>query len=88
MKYPLVVIESTERPGYYLRFLALAHEGDKRWSKDLRLAEHFIDFEDNRGAHNVAKRRGLQPHEYKITPLGTSDDENKPPERLTTPESI
>jgi len=88
MSYPLVVIESTARPGYYLRFYALAQEGDKRWSKDIRLADRFLAEGDHRGIHNLAKRRGLEPHEYRITPLGTSDDENATPKGLPTPEGL
>lgn len=70
----IVVIESTARPGYYLRFYALAHEGDKRWSRNLRDADRFHDTPNHEHIHKLAKRRGLEPSEYRITPLRGDDE--------------
>ena len=61
----IVLIESVAKPGRFLRFLALAHEGDKRWGKYAE-RDRFIETDTNSGPHNVAKRRGLKPDEYKI----------------------
>lgn len=90
MSHPLVVIESTAKPGHYLHVHALAHQGDKRWTRDLHWADRFLAESNSnyRGVHGLAKRRGLEPHEYRITPLGTSDDENATPEGLPTSESL
>lgn len=63
-----VVIESVAQPGRYLRFYALSHEGPKRWG-ELHEADRFIATEENNHIHNLAKRRGLTPDEYRIVPL-------------------
>ena len=69
--YTLVVIESVAKPGKYLRFYALAHEGDKRWGS-LAEADRFIETEHNKSVHGLATRRGLKEGEYKIVALPAS----------------
>lgn len=59
-----LVAEATHKPGVYLRAYALAGEGPKRWGP----IEEADVFAYESTLHATAKRKGLEPSQYRVIP--------------------
>lgn len=64
-KPSVLVAEASHQPGIYLRAYAIASDGPKRWGP-IEEADRFL-YENS--LHATAKRKGLEPSQYKVVKL-------------------